>query len=196
MHNVHSELYVPYCLAVTPYSLICPPPPPPISWQTSCIGLFYLHYMPPPPTPRAAQAGLRYCSSCTRVACVIEELHSCIKCIENRLRTGLGLFHWPWMVSWGRWFCTSSCCVVTRPVGGVWLRDYLLCFAEDGNMYLANNSSILQYCHGMSISSRLLPHNVNRASLISAHEYVGGGLKGAMTWHTRIAIMHDFTPSF
>ena len=42
------------------------------------------------------------------------------------------------------------------PVGGVWLRDYLLCFAKNGNMYVANNSSILQYCHCMSIDGVLV----------------------------------------
>ena len=47
-----------------------------------------------PSPPRAAQAGLWYCSSCTctRVACA-EELYSCIKRVENSLRTGLGLYH-------------------------------------------------------------------------------------------------------
>ena len=44
----------------------------------------------------------------------------------------------------------------SRPVGGVWLRDYLLCFAKNGNMYVANISSILQYCHGMSIEGFLV----------------------------------------
>ena len=41
------------------------------------------------------------------------------------------------------------------PVGGVWLCNYmyLLCSSESSNMYVyvAYNSSILQYCHGMSI---------------------------------------------
>ena len=41
----------------------------------------------------------------------------------------------------------SFCCVIRNLVGGVWLRDYLLCFAENSivYMYMANNSSILQY---------------------------------------------------
>ena len=43
-----------------------------------------------------------------------------------------------------------------RPVVGVWLRDYWLCFLENSNMYVANNSSILQYCHGMLIERVLL----------------------------------------
>ena len=72
----------------------CYAPRPPFG-RTSCIGLFYLHYTPPPPW--ATRAGMRYCSSCmcttcTRVACV-KELYSCIKRVENSLRTGLGIFH-------------------------------------------------------------------------------------------------------
>ena len=46
-----------------------------------------------------------------------------------------------------------------------------------GNMYVANNSSILQYILPRHVDrrsqSRLLPHN--RASLISVREFVGGG---------------------
>ena len=37
-------------------------------------------------------------------------------------------------------------------------------------MYVTNNSSILQYCRGMSIEASLLPHN--RASLIPVGERV------------------------
>ena len=75
-------------LTVTPPPL--PPPASPTFGRNYCIGLFYFHYTP----PRATRAGLQYCSSCTctRVASV-EELYSCnIKCVENSLRTGLGLF--------------------------------------------------------------------------------------------------------
>ena len=56
-----------------------------------------------------------------------------------------------------------------RPVGGVWLRDYLLCFADNSNMYMANNSSILQFCHGMSIEGVLFFRTV--------YECVGGRVK-------------------
>ena len=53
-------LHVPYCLAVTPCSLLRPPP----YFQAKLLyRVFHLHYTPPP--PRAARAGLRYCSSCT-----------------------------------------------------------------------------------------------------------------------------------
>ena len=78
-----------------------------------------------------------------RVASV-EELYSCIKRVENSLRTGLGLF-----ADLGRF--PEAVILQSQPVGGAWLLDYLLCFAKNGNMYVANNSSILQYCHGMSI---------------------------------------------
>ena len=80
--------YIPYYLAVTPCSLLRPPP----YFRAKLLyRVFYLHYTPPP--PQAARAGLRYCSSCTctRVASV-EELYLCIKRVENSLRTGLGLF--------------------------------------------------------------------------------------------------------
>ena len=78
---------IPYCLAVTPCSLLRPPP---IFGRNYCLGYSTLHYTPP---LQAARAGLRYCSSCTctRVASV-EELYLCITRIENSLRTGLGLF--------------------------------------------------------------------------------------------------------
>ena len=41
-----------------------------------------------PPPPRAARAGLRYCSSCMCTRC----MYLCIKRVENSWRTGLGLF--------------------------------------------------------------------------------------------------------
>ena len=81
------HVHIPYCLAVTPCSLLRPPP---IFGRNYCIGYFTSITRPP---PQAARAGLRYCSSCTctRVASV-EELYLCIKRVENSLRTGLGLF--------------------------------------------------------------------------------------------------------
>ena len=101
-------------LAVTPP----PPPPPPIFGRNYCIGLFYLHYTPPP--LRAARAGLRYCSSCTctRVASV-EELYSCIKRVENSLRKLVLAF----FTDLGRF--PEAVILPMRPVGGVWLRDTL-----------------------------------------------------------------------
>ena len=44
------------------YALLAVTPPPPIFGRKYYIGLFYLHYTPP---PRATRAGLRCCSSCT-----------------------------------------------------------------------------------------------------------------------------------
>ena len=73
---------VQYCLAVTPCSLLRPPP------------LFSGDILPPlhaPPAGRSSRfAVLQFCT-CTRVASV-EELYLCIKRVENSLRTGLGLF--------------------------------------------------------------------------------------------------------
>ena len=43
------------------YALLAVTPPPPIFGRNYCIGLFYLHYTPPP--SRAARAGLPYYSS-------------------------------------------------------------------------------------------------------------------------------------
>ena len=64
------------------------------------IGLFYLHYTPPP--PQTARAGLWYCSpcTCTRVASV-EELYSCIKRAENR--------SWPFSLISDGFLRLSSC---------------------------------------------------------------------------------------
>ena len=56
----------------------------------------------------------------------------------------------------------------SRPVGGVWL----LCFAKNGNMYVANNSSILQYCHGMSIEGVLVFYRTTEY----ANSWEGGGV--------------------
>ena len=101
----------------------CYTPPPPYFRAK----LLYRIILPPlhaPPPRRAARASLPYCSSactCTRVASV-EELYLCIKRVENSLRTGLGLF-----ADLGRF--PEVVIVPSRPVGGVWLRDYLLCFA-------------------------------------------------------------------
>ena len=94
--------------------------PPLIFGRNYCIGLFYLHYTPPPPRgPLEPVCRTAFCT-CTRVASV-EELYLCIKRIENSLRTSLGLF------DLGR--LPEAVILPSRPVGGVWLRDYLLCFA-------------------------------------------------------------------
>ena len=65
----------------------------------------------------------------------------------------------------------------SRPVGGVWLRDYQLCFsAKSGNMYVANNSSILQYCHGMSIEGVLVFYRTIQSTPLRWRGGGGGGL--------------------
>ena len=157
----HTCTVLPRCyalLAVTP-----PPPPPPPYFRAK---LLYRIILPPlHPSPRAARADLRYCSSCTctRVASV-EELYSCIKRVENSLRTGLGLF-----TDLGRF--PEAVILPSRPVGGVWLQDYLLCFCKKWQ-HVHEHPSVLPR-HVNRTSSRLPPHN--RASLILVCEFVGGG---------------------
>ena len=64
----------------------------------------------------------------------------------------------------------------SRPVGGVWLRDYLLCFAKkNGNIYKANISSILQYCHGMSIEGVLVFYRTTELHCSQYANSWGGG---------------------
>ena len=80
---------IPYCLAVTPCSLLHPPP------SYFRAKLLYRIILPPlhgpPPVGRSSRfAVLQFCT-CTRVASV-EELYLCIKRVENSLRTGLGHF--------------------------------------------------------------------------------------------------------
>ena len=99
--------------------------PPPIFGRNCCIGLFYLHYTPTPPPP--ARAGLRYCT-CLRVTSA-EELYSCIKRVENSLRTGLGL-----VTDLGRFPEASDSAshpAVSLEGGGrsLAVRLHLLCFA-------------------------------------------------------------------
>ena len=77
-------LLLPYCLAVTPCSLLRPPPL--FSGEITVKG--YFTSITHPPAGRSSR--FPYCT-CTRVASV-EELYLCIKRVENSLRTGLGLF--------------------------------------------------------------------------------------------------------
>ena len=117
-----------------------------------------------------------YCSSCTcmRVASA-EELYSCIKRVQNSLRTA---WSWPFsLISDG--FLRPVILHVILPcslaTGGRSQAVRLLCYVnKNGNMYMANNSSNFQYCRGMSIEEfSSLPHN--RASLISVRKLMGGG---------------------
>ena len=144
MHDTHIHQHsIPYCLAVTPCSLLRPPPP------YFRAKLLYRVILPPlhAPPPRGRGRSSRYCSSCTctRVASV-EELYLCIKCVENSLRTGLGLFS---LISDG-FLRPSSCHRGRWAESGCETTCYVL------QMYVANNSSILQYCHGMSIEGVLV----------------------------------------
>ena len=103
----------------------------------------------PPPAGRSSQfAVLQFlhvyaCCKCRRVVFV------CIKRVENSLRTVLGLFHWSRTVSCGQWFDLHIILPCSLTAGGRSLAARLP--AMFCNMYMANNSSILQYCHSMSI---------------------------------------------
>ena len=139
-------------LAVTPPPP--PPPPPPSFGRNYCIGLFDLHYTPP---PRAARAALRCCSSCTctRVASV-EDLYLCIKRVENSLRTGLGLF---------RGFLRPSSCRRGRwAESGYETTCYVLQHVRGQQLF---HPSVLPQ-HVDRRSSRLLPH-------YRVRKFVGGG---------------------
>ena len=107
---------------------------------------------------------------CTRVASV-EELESCIKHVENSLRTGLGLFHWSRKVSW----CRHPAVAAGGRSLAARLPCYVAMFCKKWQLYVTNNSFILQSCHEpRHRSSRLLPHN--RALLISVRNSWEGGL--------------------
>ena len=113
-----------------------PPPPPPIFRKNYCIGLFYLH--------------LRFA--------VLQFLHmyACCKCIRV-YQVCRKYCLWPFsLISDG--FLWPVILHVILPcslaAGGRSLAARLpamLC-----NIYMANNSSILQYCHGMSIERVLV----------------------------------------
>ena len=121
VEDVQYVCHVPVCLCECVSSLVktCTvlsrcyaPPPSPISWQTSCTGLFYFHYTPPPQW--ATRAGLRYCSSYTCCACR--------KWLENRYR--------PFSLISNGFLMPVILHVILpcslRPVGRVWLRDYYI----------------------------------------------------------------------
>ena len=147
-------MYLPYCLAVMS-CLLLRPAPPPFFPAKLLYRAFYLHYTPPPPRGPVC----RYCSSCTCThAASVEELYLCIKREDNTLRTGTS------------WLFSLILDGFLRPSN---LSARLP--AKNGDMYVANNSSILQYCHGMSIEGVLVFYLHNRALLISVREFVGGG---------------------
>ena len=106
-------------------SLLCPArcyaPPPTIFGQNYCIGLFYLHYTPPPCGPLEPVCGTAVLA---RVL-VLQGRRSCIKRVEISLRTGLVLFRWsqtvfrlrPSSCRRGRWE-ESGCYVLWQHVRG------------------------------------------------------------------------------
>ena len=107
------------CIPVLPrcYALLAvtPPPPPPIFGRNYCKGFLPPLHAPPPPAGHSSRFALLQFCTCTRVASV-EELYMCIKRVVLALFADLGRF-------------PEAVILPSRPVGGVWLRDYLLCFA-------------------------------------------------------------------
>ena len=79
------QAIIPYCLAVTPCILAVTPTP------YFRAKLLYRVILPPIHAPPAGPLE-PVCSSCT-CTCVVSVEESCIKRVENSLRTGLGLFH-------------------------------------------------------------------------------------------------------
>ena len=121
----------------------CYAPPPLFSGEITVKG--YFTSITRPPAGRSSRfAVLQFCT-CTRVASV-EELYMCIKRVENSLRTGLGPF-----ADFGRF--PEAVILPSRPVGGVWLRDYLLCFAT-----CTWPTTLPSFSTATAWSSRLLPH--------------------------------------
>ena len=137
----------------------CYAPPPLFLGEITVKGYFTSITRPPPAGRLSRFAVLQFCT-CTRVASV-EELYLCIKRVENSLRTGLGLFRWSRTVSWGRHPAVAA--------GGWSLATRLP--AMFCNMYVGNNSSILQYCHSMSIEGVLVFYRTTEY----ANSWKGGG---------------------
>ena len=108
-----SGLHVPYCLAVTPCSLLPPPPPPPYFLAK----LLYRVSLHAPPACRSSRfAVLQFlhvyaCCKCRRVVFVYQ---ACRKWFEN--------WSWPFSVTLGRF--PEAVILPSRPVGGVWLRKW------------------------------------------------------------------------
>ena len=135
--------------------------PPLFSGEITVKG-YFTSITRPPAGCSSRFAVLQFCT-CTRVASV-EELYLCIKRVENSLRTGLGLFS---LISDG-FLRPSSWAAVAA--GGRSLAARLP--AMFCNVYVANNSSILQYCHGMSIEGVLVSSTALQSTRIRGR---GGG---------------------
>ena len=107
---------------------VTPRPPPPIIRRNYCIGLFYLHYTPPPRGPLEPVCGLQFlhvyaCCKCRRVVFVYQ---ACRKKFEN----------WSWPVTvipdgflrpsscrHGRWEesgCETTCYVLQKIATCTW----------------------------------------------------------------------------
>ena len=133
--------------------------PPPIFGRNYCVGLFYLHYTPPPAGRSSRFAVLQFCT-CTRVASV-EELYLCIKRVELVLAFFADLGRFP-----------EAVILPSRPVGGVWLRDYLLCFATCTWPTTLPSFSTATVCRSKEFSSS----TVLQSTRIRGRGGGGGGL--------------------
>ena len=128
------------------------PTPPTHFWAN----FLYRVVLPPLHTPPLKPLE-PYCSSCTctRVAC-IEELYLCIKCVE--------IENWSWpfsLISDGflRPMILHVILLCSLSASGRSLAARLRSVCKKNcnmYMYVAENSSILQYCHGMSMETVLV----------------------------------------
>ena len=148
----------PYCLAVTP-------PPFPYFLADFLYRVILPPLHAPPPPQWATRAGLRYCSSYTCCACR--------KWLENRYR--------PFSLISNGFLMPVILHVILpcslRPVGRVWLRDYYNYTCCVLQKIAPCTSSIIQYCHGMSMefsSSTAQQSFVNLSARM--REGRGGGL--------------------
>ena len=146
--NWNLDHLIPYCLTVTPCSLLRPPP----YFRAKLLyRVFYLHYTPPPP-PLATRAGLRYCSSCTctRVASVED---SCIKNWSWPFSLISDDFLRPSSLPRGRWEesgCETTCYVLQKMATCTW------------------PTTLPSFSAATTCRSRLLRH-------YRVREFVGGG---------------------
>ena len=133
----------------------CYAPLPPIFGRNYCIGLFYLHYTPPPPAGRSSRFA---------VLTAVLHVYACCKC--RRVVFVYQAYRWvlAFFADLGRF--PEAVILPSRPVGGVWLRDYLLCFATC-TWPTTLHPSVLPR-HVDRRSSRLLPQ-------YRVREFVGGG---------------------
>ena len=150
-------VHVPYCLAVTPCSLLRPRPP--IFGRNYCKGLFYLHYTPPPPRGplepvcRTAVLHVYACCKCRRVVFVYQ---ACRKYLEN--------WSWPFSLISDGFLRPSSCRRGRWAESGCETTCYVLQHVRGQQLF---HPSVLPW-HVDRRSSRLLPH-------YRVREFVEGG---------------------